>query len=147
MLIHKFGACCFLVTLFLVNILLGGSNACAEPRYDKFGGLIERGAIEKHGVIDAINEISKGIVFIIDDTEYRIMPGARLYTSYGSQASPAIFKTGMSVMFFANKRKISNMWPEDVSGEELPIPAKEQKKGAAGAKHDTIYKEGGAWKN
>jgi len=140
----------YALMLHVVLVLLcSASISFAEPRYDKFGGLVQRGAVERQGYIDFLELSNEHGRVVINDEEYRLADGALLYTRYGSQASLAIYKVGMPVQFYSVQGKITNMWPVDAQSLEDAGQTRPKLEDDPEGKEDrdTIYREGGIWKN
>jgi len=133
----------FLVVASLVQV----TSVQAEPRYDKFGGLIERGAVKYQGYIDLLVNSVSGTKLIIDDTEYRLGTEPKLYTIYGNRVSIKVFKVGVPVVFYAVKGQITNMWPDDSVNEKKTASDNDQQTTPPSTKHHEIYREGNTWKN
>ena len=139
----------YALILHVVLVLLSVSVSFAEPRYDKFGGLIQHGAVERQGHIDFLELSNEHVRIVINDSGYRLADGALLYTQYGSQSSLAIYKVGMLVHFYSVRGKITNMWPVDSQSLEDTERARSKLEDDPEGKQnrDTIYREGGIWKN
>ena len=132
---------------FVVPFLGQVTFVQAEPQYDRFGGLIGRGAEKYQGHIDLLSNSASGTKIIIDDTEYRLGTESRLYTIYGNRVSIKAFKVGMPVVFYAVKGQITNMWPDNSGNEKKNASDNDQQPTPPSIRHHEIYREGNTWKN
>ncbi len=131
-------------------VVLAGSPAISEPRYDLHNDLVAYSAIERQGRLDLITPGSaeRPASVTIDDRSFALDEDCIFRNSYGGRTSLDAFETGMNVGYFVvDDKTITKMWhdAEQETGSDQPPP--ELTPDSSGSAGDEIRFEDGVWRN